>query len=422
MGRRSVRMAKERCHPEGFLLKDPVPPDLYGIMTTRPTTEASPPPATRCTFDGNDIFFLTALLLCSFACSGGLYLQGWNVTPQGPSFAIAETAKSIWENGSLSSTHARAVFEAAQALSRSDMGSIWQDVFAMDVRGNLVAKHSIISSLIAAPFYGIFGKFGFWLCQQLFFLALSFSVYRCGRALSGAPHTLTSLLAICLFSPALVSSYTFGYDLHGVAFLMGGLCLSRSRPLLGGMALACAVSVRPSHILLVAPLIFAWFDPRNIPRSMRTPLGALAILILILLCNVVLWGGPLTTAYSRLPRWESGVLILDPLSLGFERSEFIRGWSDKLFGGDGLFSQYGTILTIPCAIWMSLRSTHLHFFRTCLVAATINILYVFSYPMWDPAVSPNRFLHPSTFLFLIPFTVLTGRLEMLVRTRFGESV
>jgi hypothetical protein len=334
---------------------------------------------------------------------------------------MAETAKSIWESGSLSSTHARAVFEAAQSLSRSNNSSVWQDVFAMDARGNLVAKHCIISSLIAAPLFGMFGRFGFWLCQQIFFLALSFSLYRCVRALSGTPLPLTSLLAVCLFSPALWSSYTFGHDLHGVAFLLVGLCLSRSRPLLGGMALACAVFVRPSHILLVVPLIFAWFDPRDIQRSMRVALGAIAILTLLLLFNAFLWGDPFTTAYSRLPGWKEGILIFDSHPLGFDPTEFRRGWTDKLFGGDGLFSRYGTFITVPCAIWMSLRSTHPHFFRICLVAATINILYAFSYPMWNAAVGPNRFLHPSTFLFLIPFTVLVGRIEILARTRYAKT-
>lgn len=389
-------------------------------MTVRNPILSSPPPMNRCTVDSNDIFFLTALLLCSLAYSVTLYLRGWAVTPQGPSFAMVETARSIWENGSLSSGHARAVFEAAQSLSQSEKASVWQDVFAMDVRGNLVAKHSIISSVIAAPLFGVFGTLGFWLCQQIFFLALSFSVYRCARALSGTPLPWTSLLAICFFSPALWSSYTFGHDLHGVAFLLGGLCLSRSWPLLGGMALACAVFVRPSHILVVAPLIFAWFDPRDIQRSMRVALGALAILTLLLLSNAFLWGEPFTTAYSRLPGWKEGVLIFDSHPLGFDPNEFRRGWADKLFGGDGLFSRYGTIITVPCAIWMSLRSAHPHFFRTCLVAATINVLYAFSYPMWNPAVGPNRFLHASTFLFLIPFTVLVGRIEMLARTHYAK--
>lgn len=168
-------------------------------MTARNPISSPQPPIKRFTFDSSDIFFLTALLLCSLAYSVTLYLRGWAVTPLGPSFAIAETAKSIWESGSLSSGHAMAVFDAAQALSQSDNSSVWQDVFAMDVRGNLVAKHSIISSVIAAPLFGVFGTLGFWLCQQIFFLALSFSIYRCVRALSGTPLPWTSLLAICFF-------------------------------------------------------------------------------------------------------------------------------------------------------------------------------------------------------------------------------
>jgi hypothetical protein len=364
-----------------------------------------------------DIFFVTALLLCTLTYSTTLYLQGALVTPEGPCFAMAETAKAIWKNGSLSSTHAGSVFEAARDLSRSTKSDVWQDVFGMDVRGNLIPKHSVISSLIAAPLFGLFGALGFWLCQQAFFVVLSYCFYRCVGALSGASIPWTSLVAICLLSPALVSSYTFGQDLHGVAFLICGLYLSRSRSFLGGLALGCAVFIRPSHILVVVPLLFAWASPSRLKGTMKVALGALCPLVLLCLYNLNFWGDPLTTVYSRLPFWTQGEMVFQRHPLGFDMQELGRGWDAKLFGGDGLFSRYWTMLTIPCAIWMALRSSHRHFFQVCFLAAFVNTIYVFSYPMWDPGGFPHRFLHPTILLLLIPFTVFVGQGEIWLRNR-----
>ena len=374
-------------------------------------------PLNRLSLERRDRWFLAILLLCSFTFSLTLYLRGTAITPGGPALATAETAKAIWESGSLSSHYARAVFEDASTLSRTTHSDVWQDVFAIDVRGNLIAKHSVISSLIAAPLFGMFGTIGFWLCQQVFFVTLSVSFYRCVRALSGVSLPWTSLLAICFFSPALWSSYTFNYDLHGVTFLLLGLSLSRTRPFLGSFAMACSVFVRPSYILLIPPLLFAWHKPGVHKRFMRMGFGAMAPIFLFLLYNTYFWGDPLVTTYSRLPRWMDGVMYLDDLSLGFDLVEFRSRWALKLWGSDGLFSQYGVILTLPCAVWMAVSSNHTRFFRACLVSAILNILFAFSYGMWEPGVSPNRFLHPSIFLFLIPFTVLIGHLERGFKTQ-----
>lgn len=384
-------------------------------MTNQLELETPPPFRRRLTLDRNDIFFLSCALLCSLTYSAALYLRGFDVTPKGPSFAMAETAKTIWESHSLTSGQMRAVFEAAESLSRTTHSDVWQDVFAMDARGNLVPKHSIISSAIAAPFFGIFGTSGFWLCQQVFFLVFAFALYRCVSALSNTPLPWTSLVAICFFSPALVSSYTFGHDLHGLTFLVAGLYLARSRPIVGGVVLACAIMVRPSHSIVVAPLIFAWFDSRNVAGSIKVACGVGLTLSLLLMYNYYLWGDPLSSAYLRLPAWRDGVLFLNTHPVGFDPKEFMRALPEKLLGGDGLFSHHGTLLTLPCAIWMAFRSSHPCFFRVCLVAAVLNILYVFSYPFWHAGVSPNRFLHPSILLFVIPFTVLIGWLEGRLR-------
>ena len=392
-------------------------PILKQHMIHRHTT-TQPHLASRGAFlDRNDILFLTALLICSLTFSLTLYLRGDPITPPGPSFAIASSTKAIWENGSLTSHHAQAVFDAAQALSKSMQSDVWQDVFAQDARGNLVPKHSVISSFIAAPFYGLFGEIGFWVCQQFFFFVLSYCFYRCVTTLSGASAPLTSLLALGLLSPAIAASYTFVYDLHGLTFIVAGLLLSRTHPFLGGLVLGCSVFVRPSNLLVIVPLLFAWTDPKHLGGVIKGGLGVLCALGALCLYNVLLWGDPFTTAYSYLPLFSRGDVVIQRHPLGFDHHEFTRDWQGKLFGPEGLFSRYGTLATIPCAIWMALRSSRRIFYGSCLIAAALNTAYVFSYSMWDPGVSPHRFFLPSIVLCLIPFTVFVGRIETWLRNR-----
>lgn len=364
-----------------------------------------------------DRFFLTALLLCSLTFSLTLYLSGDLVTPPGPSVAIASTTRAIWDNGSLTSRHAQAVFEAAQALSQSMQSEVWQDVFARDARGNLVPKHSVISSLIAAPFYGLFGETGFWVCQQFFLLVLSYCFYRCVTALAGAPVPLTSLFALCLLFPAFTTSYTFSYELHGIAFIVAGLLVSRTHPFLGGLVLGCSVFVRPSHILVIVPLLFAWRDPRHLGGVIKGGLGALCAFSALCLYNFILWGDPFTTAYSHLPLFHRGDLTIQKHPVGLDLHEFTRDWNGKLFGPEGLFSRWGTVVTIPCAIWMTLRSSRRMFFGSCLIAAALNTAFFLSYSMWDPKGFPHRFFLPSIILCLIPFTVYVGQMETWLRRR-----
>jgi hypothetical protein len=371
--------------------------------------------------DRNDPLFIAGLILCSLTFNLSLYLGGNVVTPTGPCLAMANTTKAIWDHGTLTSQHARDVFEAAKALSQSTQSDVWQDVFAQDNQGALVPKHSVLSSLIAAPLYGIFGDFGFWVCQHFFFLVLSCSFYQCVKALSGAAVPVTSLLALCLLSPAITASYTFGHDLHGITFMMAGLYLSRARPFLGAVVLGCAVFVRPSYSIAVAPLLFAWADPKNLGSVVKGALGALCALTALCLYNLYLWGDPLTTAYSHLPSFSRGEIRLQNHPFGFDPHEFARDWQLKLFGPDGLFSRYGTFATIPCAIWMALRSSSRTFYGSCLVASTLNTAYMFSYAMWGPEVSPHRFFFPSIVLCLIPFTVLAGQLETWLRKRSASS-
>ena len=371
--------------------------------------------------DRKGIFFVTGLLLCSLTLNLTLYLKGNVVTPMGPGLAMANTAKAIWDHGTLTSHQAGQVFDAARALSQSSQSEVWQDVFAQDWSGTLVPKHSVLSSLIAAPFYGLFGEIGFWVCQQLFLLVLSLSFYQCVKTLSGVAIPITSLLSLCLLSPALIASYTFGHDLHGVTFLIAGLYLCRTHPFLGAMVMGCAVFVRPSYVIIIAPLLCAWRDETPIDSVVKGALGVLCALAVVCLYNLILWGDPLTTSYSHLPFFSRGVVLLQEHPIGFDLPEFVRDWPGKFFGPEGLFSWHGTFLTIPCAIWMVLRSSHPLFYSSCLIAAILNIAHTFSYAMWNPEISPHRFFLPSVFLCVIPFTVLAGHLETWLRNRSASS-
>lgn len=356
------------------------------------------------------LFFLALAVVLSLTFSIGAYVQGLPVIVEGPMVAISETTKSLLHSGSLQPEYFTETYREAQAYSKG--GLVWQDVFALDKHGGLRPKHSIFSSIVAVPFYAVFGTAGFWVLQQLFLLWLLCSTYLIVEILSGRALPWSTLLATCFLTQTLFYSYSFSYDLHGCALLVGGLYISRKHPLIGAVIMTLSLFVRPAFGLLAFPLLFAWRQTATKEGAIAPALLGFAIVSLgFMLMNYFFWGSPFLTAYARLPSFEYGEMYFSRHPVGFDREVFLSGWSRKVFSDQGVLPYNLSFVALPFVALSVRKDREWRFQIFCILVSFGYALYIFSYRMWSVTDHGNRFLFPSIYLYLFSFILLIGRLE-----------
>lgn len=369
--------------------------------------------------DSRQLFFLTIVAIVSLAFSLTNYLGGVEVRPEGPSWEIGEVTKGIWDRRSLQPDLFAEIKNKAQVLSQSAPAGVWQDVFALGRNGELYPKHSLFSAVVAVPFCGLFGEFGFWLLQQVFFLGLALATYFIVRNVTGEDLPWSVALSCCLLSQTIFHTYSFDYDLHGCALVIAGLALSRRWPSLGGLIMSLALFVRPAYGLVIFPLLFAWvfFQPPTKPWY-RSLLGGALGLCGFLITNWVMWGSPWETAYSHLPMFYNGEMKVTPIPLGGDLRVLMSDWPRKLFGPNvGLVSFNLSLLALPLVLTALRNHWQRRFLFFCLLVGFLNFCYVFSFQWWFVSTHGNRFMLPSIFLYLIAFATFIGRYEIRLRNK-----
>lgn len=348
------------------------------------------------------VFFLASVCVLSLMFSVIAYLRGISLLPGGPTINTAEVTRSLWYSRSFRPERFDQIYHEARELSRNSGSEVWQDVFALDARGELAPKHSLLSSIMAVPFYGLFGNLGFWVLQQLLFVWLLYSIYSIATRIAGRSLPITTIVVTMLLSPLIFHSYGFSYELHGCALVIGGLNMMHQRPFRGAFLMSLSVLIRPSHVLIVIPLVCALYEhsPRGQHAMLRRSVGLALGLGIFLVLNYLLWGDPFTTAYGRLPGFRNGELFISPHPVGFDLETFLNGWSEKLWGEAGLFPMASCLLLFPF-VALSLRHQSERWFQAvCLSTALLYTLYIFSYQMWMVTGPGNRFLLTATCLYI----------------------
>lgn len=337
------------------------------------------------------------------------YLKNISVIPPGPSVAISEVTKSLWESGSLTPSYFFTTYHEAAAFSKETSSDVWQDVFALDKRGNLLPKHSMLSAILAVPFYALFGIAGFWILQQVVLLGVLYATYCIVEDLTAKNLPWIVLISTMFLTQTLFYSYEFNYDLHGCALLIGGLNLLRRSGLWGSVVIMLSVFVRPSSILLSLPLVFIGTRRFAALQKKDAVIGTFAVLGLFLMINYLWWGDPFVTTYSRLPSFHKGEMVLLNHPFGFNWEVFLSDWSMKLFSKKGIVSFNLSLIALPL-VFISVLYKGSPFEKGCVIIAVGYALYIFSYPMWSATYYGNRFLLPAIYLYLIPFITVTSRM------------
>ncbi len=109
--------------------------------------------------------------------SGGFWLKGRPMLPEGPARYNALAAIHLWEHGDLNLPWFQEL--NAELLEKSKGGAFWvQDAYALGADGKFYPKHSLVTAVLAGPFYGLFGMAGLWLFNQLVLLCILVSLCR----------------------------------------------------------------------------------------------------------------------------------------------------------------------------------------------------------------------------------------------------
>lgn len=352
-------------------------------------------------------------LVFSFVC----YLRNISLLPEGPALAVGEVTKSLVDNGSLTPQSFKDVYQAAADLSKSSQQNVWQDVFALGKSGALLPKHSIFSAVVATPFYFIFGEFGFWLFQQLFFVILIIATFGIVRELSGKELPWSTLIASLFFTPVILHSYGYSFDLHGTSLIVGGLYLTTVRSFWGGVMMAFSIFVRPSYLLLLFPLALIDIRAQKLQIS-NSLLGVVIVLVFYGFFNYLLWGSPLVTSYGRIPEFIDGQMVISQHPVGFDLNVLLTDWSNKLFGEGGLASYNFSIFLLPLVIRDVFKQKNRKIELYLLLVSLVYTVFIFSYPYWMASFYGNRFLLPAIFLYLFSVIIYLGRFEIWIKNRF----
>jgi hypothetical protein len=329
---------------------------------------------------------------------------------EGPALHMAETARDMWQTGSIQGNHLSSIYDQLITQSKSDGQTYWQDVFAIGKNGEVFPKKCIFFSFVSAPFYGLFGDIGFWLLSQLLILAILLSMYHLVRELAGECAGFFLILLTFVGTEFLIFFYQFDPDVLSAALIICAIDLMRRYRMLGGFLLGLSVFTRPTHALTIPVLFLCWKKRGDVRGPIQAAIGSGFGISLYLILNWYLWGSPFTTDYNRFPLVANGHLVFTwpALTTNFGFNILTQNWYRGLFDWKvGLIPCNPVLLLLPIALYRLARQAERNI-AIWLIFGLLESITVFSYSWWyDTPSGGNRFLLPVVLLGAIVVTAAT---------------
>lgn len=330
----------------------------------------------------NSFLLVMFFLFVSVLGAIGFFKSEVPLLPSNPSGETAKTTINIWENGTIQRAEYGELLENLLEESRMHPNSsYWADVFAFSPDGTLLPKHCLLISLLAVPFYALFGIFGFWIFNQLVLLICLVGVFQILTFNVGRTPAIIALVLLLLGSQLPLFSYCFSYDLLAAAFLVLSFRFVNEKPLWAGFLIALAIWIRLTNVTLVPFLYWqiALASPSRRNDLIDFSVGMVAGTVPQLFCNYVMWGSPFVTAYGRLYYFRDGQLVPD-LGHVFSVKEFFHDWSTKLFAPEvGLLRMNpGLWLLLPALAFLRYVTNSKTIF-VILLAAVTSVLLMFAF-------------------------------------------
>lgn len=384
-------------------------------------SKASPCAATKLAF-----FFLCTLLS---SLGLGLYFFEIPFLPQTkmgdiyyptlPTVSTAETAREIWEHGTIERPSYYKLDAYFKELSLGDPSqAYWQDVYGHSRSGALLPKHPLIISVIGAPFYGLFGYVGIWLLNQLFLLVLFFYLY---RILHETVTVYKSLFfcALAALSTSIIWRYTysFSYDLLSTSLIISGFFYLKKFPFLAGLLFGLSLYVRMTNALFLPFLVLAcypvdWKNFSFIKSWSLCVFGFLSVVTPYLFTNFLVFGNAIKGSYTNVPVYLNGETFTDEKTgqfhWNFLLNEPIRLWGNS----DSLLNCYPLLLIILLLIPFLLFLPKQNYIIMITLGSLTQIGLFLCYSFWTGA-GGDRFVQAAVLLLFIPAAYVVDSLLKL---------
>lgn len=335
--------------------------------------------------------------------------KGRSVLPKNPAGEVGRTAIYLAQTGKISRDDYVAKYNSYLEISRQNPGFVYtQDYFALGANGALYPKHPLLISVLASGLYAVFGTLGFWIYAQINFFILLFSFRSILQQFIKPGAADMGTFILIAGTQIAVSSFGLSYDLALIAMMFAGLALAKRHPLWGSFLMGITALIRANIVLFLPILVLTFLPAANQNRYrwlLASLLGTSQALLLFMLLNTIIWGGPLTLPYHRLPIFYHGQMFIDH-SHNLSLDTLMSQTYSKLFGPSrGLFTANPVLFLLPFAYW-ALRNRETRWFSSAaLIAGLLNLLVIFAYSYWDSSVIGNRFLMPTVCLWLLPICI-----------------
>jgi hypothetical protein len=322
-----------------------------------------------------------ALLVAGIVFGGGLHVAspGWRASRSDLPGADAEAFVRIARRAVHEGTLELPPPEAMDGNGRRGMGYIETTPYARTVGGRLVPKNSWLMGLLVVPGFLLFGVTGSIVTGLLIgaFVA-GIATYRAALAFGPAAAVAASLLAFLGLPASRMCIWGISLDAALAAAMLASYHLAdRGRGAWAGTVAGLALFLRPTAVLLLAPLPILAFGAAGRRGVARCLAGGLPWALLYAASNTLLWGAPWRTAYHR-----SAVFVDGAFRIESHASVFYVGILEGL--ERSLLSPDGLLLNVPVA-WIALvaivlvRGARQPFFTLPYAAAAVTFLAFVSY-------------------------------------------
>jgi hypothetical protein len=171
------------------------------------------------------------------------------------------------------------------------------DQIALGTRGEWYCVHERLLPLMTVPFYMLFGINGALLFNALLALGMMLAVYRLAHMGGSA-----ACAAIAAFVTALTLadwSYSYSVDVFGAFLLVVTLLASiRERHFFAGLLFSLSVVGRLSNVAAAPAFLYLLLSGKDpVKSSLKFAAAAVPVVLLFLVSNWQMFGGPLELSY-----------------------------------------------------------------------------------------------------------------------------
>lgn len=288
---------------------------------------------------------------------------------------------------------------------------------AIGADGEWRPKHPVLMSVVAIPFLFAFGVKGLLVLNLTVMTALVALCHRLGLRSSASWASSAATITTALFSFVVAYAYNYSPDAFAALPAVASvLLLWSSWPVAAGLLAGAAFAAKPAHVVFVVLAFVGAWARGGRRQALRFAAGVAPWVVVVMVYNLVLFGGVATFGYDR---------IFDPDAPGgitTQRTDFSLSAIPENLVAQIADSRRGLLPTAP-SVLLALAGLPFLFARDrtlallCAALTTSYLIFFSAFLPWMASHAGNRYLFVPVLLSAVPLAALFDRLG-----RLGEPV